>query len=212
MGHIKKYLQEPPKDGLLEFSVFGKPVSFQSSRSHKERIKRKIQKIVAPVQYVLSGDVEFEIQWIVPEKYRYESDSSPDVDNIIKPTLDALVGPEGIMIDDCQVKSVKCYWEDWERPQQQVNIKISFDNDYWIRMDGLKFIHVEGGLCFPFPAGIPKDSIEAYVQLVKTAVKAKSKFELNLEDYYRVRLILPLQRFYHRSRLRKFEVVDVNDF
>lgn len=212
MALIKYHHQQPPKDGVLHFSVFGKPVSFQSSKSHKERIIRKIQQIVAPVEYILSGDVEFEIQWIVPEKYRYESDSSPDVDNIIKPTLDALVGPNGIMIDDCQVKSVKRYWEDWEKREQQVNIKIIFDSDHWLRMEGLKFIHVENGLCFPFPIGIPEDSVPAYVQLIRTAVKAKSKLELNLEDYYRVRLILPVQRFYHKSRLSKFEVIEASSF
>ena len=143
MANIKNHLLEPPRDGILEFSVFGKPVSFQSSKSHKDMITRKIQRIVAPVKYILSGDVQFEIQWIVPEKFRYESDSSPDVDNIIKPTLDALVGPKGIMIDDCQVQSVKCYWEDWEKREQQINIKIRFDSDHWLMMEGLKFIHID---------------------------------------------------------------------
>ena len=132
-----------------------------------------------------------------------------NVDNIIKPTLDALVGPQGIMIDDCQVQSVKCYWK---KREQQINIKIRFDSDHWLMMEGLKFIHIERGLCFPFPKGLTENSIQAYVQLVKTAVKAKTKLEFNLEDYYRVRLILPLQRFYHRSRLRNFELIEASGF
>ena len=69
MTNIKYHLLEPLRDGILEFSVFGKPVSFQSSKSHKGRITRKIQRIVAPVKYILSGYVQFEIQWIVPEKF-----------------------------------------------------------------------------------------------------------------------------------------------
>jgi len=211
MPRIKDYLKEPPLSGELEFSVFSRPVSLQSSRSQRDRIKRLIQKIVIPVEYLLSGDVRLEIQWIVPEKFRYESDSSPDIDNIIKPLLDALSGPRGIMIDDCQVQDVKCYWEDWEKPHQQINIKIIFEHDQWLTLDGLKFIHVQDGLCFPFPISIPDDTRQAYAKVLKTSMAVKHKLENNLEDYYRMKLILPYQRFYHRSKLFKFEIIDIGE-
>ena len=60
------------------------------------------------------------IEWTVHEQDRYESDAAPDVDNILKPLLDGLCGPEGVLIDDCQVQAVDCRWIDWTLREQPV--------------------------------------------------------------------------------------------
>jgi hypothetical protein len=38
---------------------------------------------------LLSGDVQVGIEWTLHEEARYEQDAAPDVDNILKPLLDA---------------------------------------------------------------------------------------------------------------------------
>jgi len=51
--------------------------------------------------YLPLGDVKVSIEWTLHEQDPYESDAAPDVDNILKPLLDVLCGPDGILIDDC---------------------------------------------------------------------------------------------------------------
>jgi Holliday junction resolvase RusA-like endonuclease len=103
---------DEPVNGCLGFEIPLKPRSFQTNRLAKRALIKSIQDILAPLPYLFSGDVKITIAWSVDEQARYEGISSPDVDNIIKPMLDAFSGPRGLMIDDCQVQSIECYWAD----------------------------------------------------------------------------------------------------
>src|ERR1035438_2459116 len=94
--------QEPPFSGELTFVVEGPPVSQQSRRSEKDTFAKSIRAQMSECGYLISGDVRIYIEWTLHEQDRYESDAAPDVDNILKPLLDALCGPEGVLIDDCQ--------------------------------------------------------------------------------------------------------------
>jgi Holliday junction resolvase RusA-like endonuclease len=108
---------EPRASGELEFTISGPPVSQQSTRSEKDKFAELMRKQIGNSPYLLSGDVRVEIEWSLHEQYRYESDAAPDVDNILKPLLDALCGPQGVLIDDCQVQAVDCRWIDWPDPR-----------------------------------------------------------------------------------------------
>jgi len=204
--------QEPPKSGILELTLNIAPVSLQSSNRRKREVRKEIRKVTDPLKFILTGDVKLEIEWYMHEKTRYESDSSPDVDNIVKPLLDAITGPKGIMVDDCQVQSVCCKWVDWSKPDQKVDIRIQFTPDLWMHQEGLVFVHIGDNLCFPLPAAVPEDARSLFVLVAQMSLNTKKNLEEDPEiDYYRARLILPLQRFYHKSRLRRFEVVDAID-
>ncbi|MHA7862980.1 RusA family crossover junction endodeoxyribonuclease [Flagellimonas marinaquae] len=104
--NFEKYTDRPPEFGELTLSFSLQPVSLQSSSRKKEFIKNEIRKTTSKLKYLLSGDVKVEIQWILHEQERYESGESPDIDNIIKPILDGISGPNGILIDDCQVQTI----------------------------------------------------------------------------------------------------------
>ena len=86
--------QEPPFSGELTFVVEGPPVSQQSRRSEKDTFAKSIRAQMSECGYLISGDVRIYIEWTLHEQDRYESDAAPDVDNILKPLLDALCGPE----------------------------------------------------------------------------------------------------------------------
>src|SRR5207244_5710585 len=50
---------------------------------------------------LLTGEVAVEVEWVLHERYRWESGlmlTTPDVDNIVKPLLDALCGPDALLI------------------------------------------------------------------------------------------------------------------
>lgn len=112
----------PAWDVIVQLPVA--PVSLQASRAQKEVITNAIRSAIADHGFILTNDVKISIEWLVNEQRRYETDAAPDVDNIIKPIIDALCGPQGVLVDDCQVQFVSCHWIDWERDDQQVTIHI----------------------------------------------------------------------------------------
>jgi len=205
------WTKNPPKAGEMEFSVNAAPVSQQSSNRRKKHLTKIVRNLLKSVDYLLTGDIELDIEWYLGEKARYEQDGFPDVDNIIKPLLDALKGPKGIMIDDCQVESVHCRWVDWSRSDQKLHFKIRFTPDLWVKKKNLKFIHIGDRLCFPLPAAVPEEAKHLVVLVAQMSQQAKQNLEDGEMDYYRARLILPLQRFYHRSKLEQFEVIEAMD-
>ena len=112
--------------GELKFVVEGPPDSQQSRRSEKEAFSASIRVQMGDCAYLLSGDVKVTIEWTLHEQDRCESDAPSDVDNILKPMLDALGGPGGVLIDDCQVQAVDCRWLDWPMREQRAEIVIRF--------------------------------------------------------------------------------------
>ena len=78
----------------------------------------------------------------------YESDRTADIDNVIKPILDGLTGPDGVMIDDNQVQNVQCYWIDQLDAPKAI---LTIDNrarQYVFKKD-LVFVHMGEHLYFP---------------------------------------------------------------
>lgn len=210
--HLETHIEHPPEFGEVGFSVSVAPVSGQAAAAKRHDLAEAIRARTRHTRYLLSGDVQIEIEWLVHEKERYESDFSPDVDNILKPLLDAICGPDGLLIDDCQVQAVTCSWIDWTRPDHQLNFRIRFLHDEWIRKEGLVFVHIASNLCFPMDATLPAEVALGMLDMVEKMLEAKTGIERLTGDYYASRYIMPIQRFFHRSRLRDFSVVDAAAF
>lgn len=191
--------EAPPADGSLEFEVSAAPVSFQASARQKAPVVAAIRARTAACQYLLSGDVKVAIQWHVSERTRYESDASADVDNIIKPILDGLTGPDGIFIDDCQVQEITCYWTGRDAGPEALQIELRAVGDEYVSKQGLIFLDVGRGLFFPLNGDIPPPLLPGFADAVLRRVHEK-------EPYLR-----PIQRLFHKSRLRGFRTVTVGE-
>lgn len=104
------------------------PVSFQGSPGARRRLEQIVREAATKPGRLLTGEVGIEIEWLLHEKRRWESPhtlGTPDLDNILKPLIDGLCGPTGLLIDDCQVQAVACNWIDWERdPDQRITLRI----------------------------------------------------------------------------------------
>ena len=87
----------------LRYEIPTAPVSQQATSDSKAGLKSQVQAIISKANLFLTGEVRVNIDWMVHDRIRYETDQAPDIDNVIKPTLDAITGPSGILIDDCQV-------------------------------------------------------------------------------------------------------------
>jgi Holliday junction resolvase RusA-like endonuclease len=61
------------------------PRSLQSDPRLKSEVRSQMQGWVQQYPFLLSGDVEVRITWLVKERDRYFGVHSPDVDNILRP-------------------------------------------------------------------------------------------------------------------------------
>ena len=204
--------EQPPTTGELEFTVPGPPVSQQSTRSEKDRFTDLIRNHLPDRGHLLSGDVQVEIEWSLHEQDRYESDAAPDVDNILKPLLDAFCGPEGFLIDDCQVQAISCHWIDWPASEQQIHVRVRFVADEWISKGGLCFVRFAKGLCFPINRTDSPGPVLLMVEHINNMIAKRNERIRRGWDYYQANYFMSVQRVFHRSRLGRFKVLDLEAF
>jgi Holliday junction resolvase RusA-like endonuclease len=182
-------------------------VSLQAKRVHKTALTAGILAALGSPAYLLSGEVSVSIEWMIHEHLRYETLGSPDVDNILKVVLDALCGPTGILINDCQVQSVSCHWIDWASQGQQVTITVRHSGDDWVRKKDLVFVRALGRLCWPMHLDLPPEAIATILTALDTMTKTNQELLKLSGDWYAAQGVMPVQRPFHSGRLRGFTIV-----
>jgi hypothetical protein len=144
------------------------------------------------------------------ERLRYQSPFSPDVDNILKPLLDAIRGPDGLLVDDCQVQAVSCHWIDWPSSFQRVSFELRYMPDDYIQKTGLVFVHIGRQLYMPLnetpPAKTQLLLLDAWSQMMATS-EALERFT---NDYAVAKAVTPIQHPFHGSRLRGFKKLEAS--
>jgi len=201
----------PPESGEIVFSIDRSPASFQTKGQSKQQYKDHIVEIVKKAGFLLSGDIQIYITWSVHEEKRYESDASADIDNIIKPLLDALCGPTGIMIDDNQVQLVQCSWIDsYIRGKEKIDIRIIYIPDEFVPKDGLAFVNIKNNLCLPFCKHHSPKALSIFISGYEQQFTCRDELTKHGLDYYQSRGEMSIQRVFHKTRLQKFEVMDLD--
>ena len=150
-------------------------------------------------------------EWLIHERLRYETLTAPDVDNTLKVVLDSLCGPEGVLINDCQVQHVSCHWIDWTRSDQQLTVTVRHSPDDWISKQGLVFVEVARRLCWPVSLDWPPKALALVLEHLDRATSANERILELMDDWGLAQRVLPLQQPYHRGRLRGFTVMSVNE-
>lgn len=213
MNNFIQNLNEPPIFGELSFSFDFEPVSLQSNSQKKEFVKNEIRKITNQIKYVLSGEIKVEIQWLVHEQERYESPNAPDMDNIIKPILDGLSGPNGIIIDDCQVQTIGSHWIDWTKKEHKININIQFVADEFVSKNNLVFVRIDRNLYMPIQSDLPIEAKKILIKYLQKVVDLKNEIYYKTNDYYEAKRIMPIQRLFHKSRINEnFTLLEVEEY
>jgi len=204
-------LLEPPLSGEIELTILAPPASQQSRRSEKERFGDLIRSQLGQCQFLLLGDVVADIEWLVHEQRRYESNEAPDVDNILKPLLDTLCGPQGLIVDDCQIQAVSCRWIDSPSPDNEcVQIRLRFRPDEWLSKSGFCFVHLGKGLCFPTTRNAQPRAVLFIVEQVNVMLATRNKLIELGADYYTANGVMSVQRVFHRSRVGRFDVIEID--
>ena len=211
--NIKKLGIQPPESDELSIRIELPPVSLQSSASAKNKFIQAVRAECSNYSFLLSGDVQVEVTWYVHEQQRYETDRTPDVDNILKPLLDGLSGPEGLLIDDNQVQSICCSWIDWTSRDEAVEVSLKFFHDEeWVPRGHFRFVQFDKGLCYPIATYYPRELQEAYVSIFEKGFLTRFEAEKQGMNYDDSRGLMPMARIFHRTRIGRFPVVTLEEF
>jgi len=191
---------KPSPFGEFRFVVPVAPVSVQSTRARKDAQEKLIRAELSHYTFLLVGDVSIEVTWLLDFVTRYESDSAPDVDNILKPLLDSVVGPTGILVDDCQVNSIIASAQSW-MDREEVQIHIRFIPDEFVQKDGLIFVELDRNLCFPLNERKPDDVMRICIEMLERSMAARDELEALGASREEARYLMPARRLFHKSRV-----------
>lgn len=209
---IEKLGIQPPDSDYLRISIGLPPVSLQSAGNSKREFIQKVREECSRYPFLLAGEVQIEVTWHVHEQERYETDRSPDVDNILKPLLDGLSGPEGILIDDNQVQSICCSWIDWTSRDEEVVVEVKYLREYWVPKGHFKFVQFDKGLCYPIATYFPRELQKAFVSIFEKGLVERRDLEKLGARYEESRALMPIARVFHRTRISQFPVVTLEEF
>jgi Holliday junction resolvase RusA-like endonuclease len=193
----------------LEFEIDLKPASLQAASDVRRAVKEAVAAFVSDSRYLLSGEVEVRIVWLLNERERYQGVHSPDIDNIIKPLLDGMSGPRGLLVNDCQVQSVTCHWIDWTRTDHRLQFSIRYSPDDWLRKESLVWVEVQDKLCMPLHVDMPPDVQRLMLEAWERMFNGQRELTAMTGDDSLARYLRPVQMPFHRAKLREFEVLDV---
>ncbi|NMF61983.1 hypothetical protein DP113_10585 [Brasilonema octagenarum UFV-E1] len=204
-----QYLIEEITDSAIHINLaFKKIVSVQSKRAYREQICNLSQGELSKFKWIISGCVNVDFTWYLHAVERQETDKVGDIDNITKPILDSLIGPNGVLIDDAQIRALYTYWLSHNELVEDnlLKIKISFNNDNCLEKSNLIFIQYANAICLPVNVE-PTDHKQLLGALLlvksrqrqRTAAKSIRFIGGNVDNY----LVLSPWDF-HRTRLNEF--------
>lgn len=202
----------PSPFGEFEVYIPGSPVSVQSSKAVRDAYLAVIRDKLSKFKFVLTGQLTLDVTWLVSAKSRYETDAKADIDNCLKPIIDAFTGPEGLFIDDCQLKGLYICWRHIQSGEEQLKFTFKFDPDQWCEKDGLAFVTLEKGLCCPVNMTWPKQLRESWVEALRVGEGFKGRLEqLGVSYLYLAGMTGGSQPF-HRTRTGGFPVLSASEF
>ncbi len=185
------------------------PVSRQAKKAHRERFQDEVKRQTISFPFILTGELQVRITWLVSERKRYESDSSPDVDNTLKPMIDALTGPNGVMIDDCQIQSICCTWIDIN-DNESIEIEIEYSEYELVNRGKLELLAVGKELCLPIDSSWPYSLIESLLERYNSRLPADYSL-VETREHYVARMTMPLITLFHRSRIHQRKVITIQE-
>ncbi len=196
------------KNGVVKFEARIEPVSMQNKGRKKAAFKNELQQITCNSKFIITGTCWVAIDYYCQHVKRVKNPGVYDIDNIIKPILDGLVGQDGVIIDDVIVDRVIVNWIDTSGDDFfEVNIEYPIDLLYTRKAD-LIFLKSESGWCFPSTQQLIAH--ENYLNLMRNYFSIWDSIATE-EDYHAVVAQLPIQNFiyYVKIRDRGYSFIDL---
>lgn len=188
-------------------------VSLKADGKRKSAFRAALgQAVKTATKGIYVHDAEVTLVWYIEERRRYQTHIVADLDNVMKPTLDAITGPEGILIDDNQIQSIKASW--MNPAAFGTGFDLTFEPlsiDEYLAREGLSFVEFSADRCYFLPGSI-KGSEHLFVGAYREAVKAyQRQLDAGIAEEV-ARMVLPIARPFPRARLSRFSVRGENHF
>jgi len=199
--------------GRVEIQSTVDPISLQASAQTKAEFRSMLGDAVRDASRgIFTHDVEVTLTWYIEEARRYQTHIVADLDNVMKPILDAVTGPDGVLIDDNQIQSIKASW--MTPGAARTGFYVAFEallKDDYIEREGLAFVEFSADRCYILPGALGgheaqfvnayRASIEAYKQMLAAGI---------IQDA--AQSVLPIARPFPRARLGRFRVQHESHF
>ena len=202
----------PSQFGIAEFVVHGAPASVQSKKVVRDAYLASIKNQLSGLKYILTGEIILDITWLLPTTQRFETDAKSDIDNCIKPIIDAFTGPEGFFIDDCQLRGLYICWRHIESGSERLLFNFKFQGNQYALKEELAFVQLDGALCTPVNLNWPRAAKIMWAEMLKTNQKSKKILENLGITYPAVAGFLGGNQPFHRTRVGDFRVFSLRDF
>jgi Holliday junction resolvase RusA-like endonuclease len=202
----------PSPFGRAEYVVPGTPASVQSKKAVRDAYLTTIRNFFKGTKYLLTGEIILNVTWLLPTKSRFETDTKADIDNCLKPIIDAFTGPDGLFIDDCQLRGLYICWRHITSDNERLLFEFEYQADQYTPKDELAFVQLDGALCTPVNLNWPKETIKIWVEFLKTNQVHKNMLENLGAPYPAVAGFLGVSQPFHRTRVNGFKVLSLTEF
>lgn len=188
-------------------------MSLQASSARKREFKGLLSAAIARnTSFYFAHDVKVEFTWEIEERKRYETHIVADLDNLLKPLLDAATGPEGVLFDDNQVQQIGASWisvgDGW--PEGFTLEFAALLPDEIVRRGGT-FIEFTRTRCYYLPLDREDPRLVALVNSLRRMFAGVDELVALGLPPQEARGALPSLRSFPRARLSRFTVVPHNE-
>lgn len=206
----KHFLLKESADSSIEIEFeFERIVTVQSKKVIQNKLSQNILTELNNFKWLIFGKLQIEIHWFINSVERQETDKIGDLDNITKPLIDALVGKNGILVDDSQINSIHTTWttKNALRSNNIVKLIVHFNNEYTVLKHNLYFLQTSQVVYTPLNFDVNNKeelkSIKLFIEAFKMkrvfSEKFKSQCNVNVEQY-----LVSSEYEFHRTRLNGF--------
>lgn len=193
----------------IHFNINTVPVSVQNKSKKKKVFKKEIKKIVSKSEYIITSTVWIHIDYYCSHFKRFKNPGMYDIDNIIKPIIDALTGIDGILIDDIIIDRITVNWIDSEN--ERIEITASYPDWLFMKKEELIFLKSKSNWCFPISRKIKEEIKKLLCMYINIWNSIQSE-----NDYYKNVASIPIQNFIHYSKIKnngfEFEELKCKNF
>jgi Holliday junction resolvase RusA-like endonuclease len=204
--------ESPSPFGRATFLVLGTPVSVQSNKKTRDTYIQSIKSQFNALKYILTGEIILDVTWLIPIKSRFETDAKADIDNCIKPIIDAFSGPDGLFIDDCQLRGLYICWRHIESQDERVAFEFKFHPDEFSLKNELAFVRLKNALCTPVNLDWPIAARHLWARMLKSNQASKNMLEELGITYPAVAGFLGSSRPFHVTRINGFKILSLSEF
>ncbi len=84
--------------------------------------------------------------------------------------------------------------------------------DAWCQKNNLVFVEIRNNLCMPIPTDNSPENLNILLDVIENLFNARDRIFKSTGNELTARYMLPIQRVFHKTRIRGFEVYTIEDF